>query len=107
MKQLFSIVCMTTICACGKICDTQIPAVQSGKQIVKVITSDIEYVYDYDDVGRLISITENHGASGMSSKHELDYSEERILVVTGKNYARIYTLGWKSSARVTPEAQCR
>ena len=87
------LICMTAICACEKIDNDQIPAVQSGKHVEKVITADIEYVYDYDDVGRLISITENHGTSGMSSKHEFDYSEEGILVVTGKNYTRIYTLG--------------
>ena len=87
------LICLVIVCACEKTDNGQIPAVQSGKSILRVISADIEYVYDYDNDGRLISITENYRLSGMSSKHEFDSSEEGILVVTGKNYTRIYTFG--------------
>lgn len=80
---------LLTFFSCEKSEPEQVPAVQHGR-VASVVAPDHHYVYDYDESGRLVSISFNEGLSGW---YEFDYSEEGILVVTEGGYTNTYTYG--------------
>ena len=76
------ILCIFCFIGCDKIDSEEIPAMQPGFMVRKVITPETEYLYEYDELNRLSSITFHDGIH----RYEFDYSEDGKLTVTGCNY---------------------
>ena len=83
------ILCILCFIGCDKIDSEEIPAMQPGFMVRKVITPETEYLYEYDELNRLSSITFHDGIH----RYEFDYSEDGKLTVTGYGHICTYYYG--------------